>query len=634
MASHRQRMELSEGPTKASSEGIGLSRLVEMCLKAACESRESVQSWRRQKRTLKRLPSHLAHPLFHRLLQAGLLNAPLLELFQDSVEEVRVCDEASVDAEWTSYFRGFHCLRVLELANCRSISNFAIAQLKGLESLEELNISCCPKISDEGLAHLASLTSLEKLGLSETKVTEKGLTSLSALKGLTSLDLGGLPVTDSIILSLLALSQLQNFDIWGSRVSDQGVLHLKGFPCLRHLNLAWTGVTRVPPLQSLKHLNMANCTILSIFEDWEGLHGPLEQLYLSGANILDSSEVLAGRWASNVLVIDLSSSDLKDFKVLGGMRKLEILDLSGTKVPELAMHTIAEIGYNLKQLDLSGCKVSSQGLGALAGHVPKLQQLVLSGTLVDDSVFVFLQLMPALKMIDLSYTNIKGFNTEVAGKASKLSSFAAIQYLHSMTTLNLCNTLISDKACLGLSYLLELTHLRLRSNLLSDSSLHFLSSLKKLISLSIEGAMLTDSGVLSFKPPPLLKELSLLDCWLLTQKGIRQFCEAHRGLMVRHALLSGGSGSLNGISVKDSKIKGTPNSQRIKSGKTKSPPRWNAEPMDHRKTTESSTVLADERIRYTKADLLGLRDSQHYSEQLSGVDLSKIPPGLFSVDKM
>lgn len=204
------------------------------------------------------------------------------------------------------------------------------------------------------------------------------------------------------------LTELENLDIWGSNVSNQGMMSLKGFPKLRHLNLAWTNVTKLPALQSLKHLNMANCTIVSIFEDWDGLEGILEELYLSGANISNPSEVFSGQWTSNLLLIDFSSSYLEDFEFLDGKWKLEVLNLAGTIADNVAMKTVARIGFKLKRLDLSGCKVDSEGIGILARHLPKVEQIILSGTQVDDSVFTFLQLMMSLKRIDLSYTNVKG----------------------------------------------------------------------------------------------------------------------------------------------------------------------------------------------------------------------------------
>ncbi|KAK8971307.1 hypothetical protein KSP40_PGU013731 [Platanthera guangdongensis] len=54
--------------------------LVDLCLEAATESSESVEKWRRQRRTLYRLPSQLANALFRRLFQRRLLFPSILEL--------------------------------------------------------------------------------------------------------------------------------------------------------------------------------------------------------------------------------------------------------------------------------------------------------------------------------------------------------------------------------------------------------------------------------------------------------------------------------------------------------------------------------------------------------------------------
>lgn len=57
----------------------GVDGLVGMCIEAACRSEESVEAWRRQRRTLRMLPTHLAHALFRRLLDRKLISPSLLE---------------------------------------------------------------------------------------------------------------------------------------------------------------------------------------------------------------------------------------------------------------------------------------------------------------------------------------------------------------------------------------------------------------------------------------------------------------------------------------------------------------------------------------------------------------------------
>lgn len=49
------------------------------CIAAATESAAAVERWRMQRRTLERLPSDLAEPLFRLLLARRLLTPSLLE---------------------------------------------------------------------------------------------------------------------------------------------------------------------------------------------------------------------------------------------------------------------------------------------------------------------------------------------------------------------------------------------------------------------------------------------------------------------------------------------------------------------------------------------------------------------------
>jgi hypothetical protein len=126
---------------------------------------------------------------------------------------------------------------------------------------------------------------------------------------------------------------------------------------------------------------------------------------------------------------------------------------------------------------------------------------------------------------------------------------------------------------------------------LSDYALQYLSVLKKLVSLSIEGAMVTDSGLLSFKTPLLLKELSLLDCWLLTRKALLRFHEVHRGIALRHALLLNASGSTKTDFDKELQIKGIPLSVQRNFGRAKFPSSLIVHEIDHRRKDKALPVV-------------------------------------------
>ncbi|KAL6582841.1 hypothetical protein OROMI_004919 [Orobanche minor] len=55
------------------------SLLVRMCIEAATESADAVEKWRRQQRTLERMPSHLDDALLRSLLGRRLLFPSLLD---------------------------------------------------------------------------------------------------------------------------------------------------------------------------------------------------------------------------------------------------------------------------------------------------------------------------------------------------------------------------------------------------------------------------------------------------------------------------------------------------------------------------------------------------------------------------
>ncbi|KAK1286604.1 hypothetical protein QJS10_CPB20g02019 [Acorus calamus] len=455
--------------------------LVRLCIESATESAESVDKWRRQRRTLERMPSHLSSPLLHRLLHRRILSPSLLEVFQHSVEEVDLKGENCVDAEWMSYIGGFRHLRALNLAGCRGITNSALWPITGMTNLVDLDLSRCSKITDACIGHLLSISNLKKLYLSETSLTTDGVRNLSCLKSLCVLDLGGLPVTDTALFWFQELTELEHLELWGSKISNRGAAVLETFPKLSFLNVAWTDVTHLPMLPSLTCLNISRCNIHSIYGGELNVTVPLSKLLASGTTFLNINLQFAPVEADDLSYIDLSGSSVDNFHFLGHMKALEHLNLSFGAMSDDLMWPLSRIGEKLRYLNLNNTRVTKIGMCIISSNVPVLETLLLSHTSVDDDALLYIHSMPSLREIDLSNTKIKGF------------TLSLLQNLTHLQSLNLEQTLVTDKALHLLSVLQELKCLYLKSEILSDVSLHVLSSLPKLTSIGFCGTVLSNA---------------------------------------------------------------------------------------------------------------------------------------------
>ncbi|KAL2342677.1 hypothetical protein Fmac_003962 [Flemingia macrophylla] len=607
------------------------SELVGLCIEAACESRESVEKWRLQRRSLHRLPSPLADALLRRLISRRLLFPSLLEVFKHSVEEVDLRRESSVDAEWMAYLGAFRHLRYLNLADCRRLNSSALWPITGMTSLQELDLSRCFKVNDAVINHILSIPNLEKLRISQTSVTAKGVKLLASLKNLSLLDLGGLPVDDVALISLQAyfnvwivwinllqkflrcavhftadtlkhtsqmsgstsvldiivLKRMQYIDLWGSKISNEGAAVLNMFPKLTYLNLAWTSVTKLPKLSSLECLDMSNCTIDSILEDDKA---PLIKLILSGATFLNEAEAFLYANSDFISFLDVGHSSLHRFFFLSKMKVIEHLNLTSCMMGDDSIDMVVCAGGNLKSLNLSGTRVSSAGLGILAGRVPNLEILSLSQTPVDDNAILFISMMPSLKDVDLSNTNIKGFLPQGKTDVDSPLSLMVLQNLK-LERLNLEHTQFRDEALYPLSSFQELRYLSLKSASLADISLYYLSSIPKLTNLSICDAVLTNYGLDTFKAPETLKLLDLRGCWLLSEDTILSFCRNHPGVDVRHEFGTVFPFNENGL-------------------KHSSPSRPTSRTVQLAKKKDQIPVtpyFSDQRLKYSRDELLALR---------------------------
>ncbi|VVB03203.1 unnamed protein product [Arabis nemorensis] len=576
------------------------SSLVRLCLEAACKSGDAVERWRLQRRSLERLPPHLADALLCHLLRRRLLFPSLLEVFKHSVEKIDLRGESSINAEWMAYIGGFVNLYSLNLSDCLRINNSTLWPITGLTSLTELNLSRCSKVTDAGVKHLQSVANLEKLWISQTGVTEAGISLLASLKNLSLLDLGGLPVTDHNLSSLQALAKLEYLDIWGSNVTNQGAVGILKFLNLSFLNLSWTSVTHAPNIPCLECLHMSKCAVLSISKTHSSASASLKKLVLSGATFSAETEAFSFTNNSCITYLDISKTSLQNFAFLETMTKLEHLDLSSTAFGDDSVEFIACVGYTLRNLNLSDTKISSTGVEILSGHLPQLETLSLSQTFVDDlSILYISTMMPCVKSLDLSMTSIRGFIQEQSPQEEEAKpSLAALQSLASLKTLSLEHPYLSDIALCPLSSLSGLTHLSLKSTSLTDATLHHLASLPNLVSLGVRDAVLTNHGLEKFRPQLSLRTLDLKGCWLLTKDAIAGLCKRHPDIKVRHEFAQESSSPDQNQPL--------PRSSPLKSSAKISKRKNNRMPGTSAVVPRS---FLDQRVKYNREELVALQNS-------------------------
>lgn len=509
---------------------------MDRCIDAAALGVATVEAWRRQRRSLERLPAPLADALFRRLAERRLLFPSLLEVFKWSVEEVDLSGSLAVDAEWLSYLGSFRYLRVLKLADCKKVTDYAVSDLAGMEKLKELDLSRCTKISDAGLRHIVTIESLEKLHLSGTKLTDNGVRLISSLTNLSFLDLGGIPMTNETLQYLQVLTRLEHLDIWGSHITNEGASVLKGFARLRFLNLYWTSVNHLPVPPTMRCLNMSKCKIHSICDADSEVSIALESLTVSEAEFGNIDQVFSRIQANSLSYLDMSSCDLSNLSFVEMMTNLEHLDLSFNRITDDAIEYIANVGTNLKYLSLEGTHITSQALCVLAGTVPNLTYLSLSQTKTDDTALGYISTMPSLRMVDLSQTIITGF-ARVERNGKKILSLSVFEDLKYLESLNLEDIPLLAEVIPPLGSFAALKYLYLKSDFLSDPALDALSAASSLIHLGFRGNILSNSGLLQFVPPATLCVLDLRGCWILTEHAVSTFCKRHPMIEVRHELM-------------------------------------------------------------------------------------------------
>jgi hypothetical protein len=217
---------------------------------------------------------------------------------------------------------------------------------------------------DSQIRPLSSFYRLEVLALRDPEVTDAGMAPLSRCRRLRQLflDYSGRDederrsIGDDGLKHLVGLP-LEQLYLWDAQVTDVGVGTLCQ-PRLRVLALRRAPITDAG-LEKLKSL-------------------PLESLFLDGTGVTDAG-----------------------LKSLGGMSRLEVIDLSRTQITDAGLSVLAT-WPRLNHLELNETRITNAGLVYLSKM--RLRQLALSNTAIDDDGLKHLQSLTTLTILSLTDT--------------------------------------------------------------------------------------------------------------------------------------------------------------------------------------------------------------------------------------
>jgi N-acyl-D-aspartate/D-glutamate deacylase/Leucine-rich repeat (LRR) protein len=411
------------------------------------------------------------------------------------------------------------------------------SSLSAFTNLQKLDLNYST-FNDGGMKHLAGMKNLTDLALRDTLVTDAGLAHIAGLSNLVNLDLYGTRITDAGVKHLAGLKKLQRLNLLGATISDDAVAVLAGLRDLKELNLYRSQITNVgmAKLQALKNLQSLDVRYTrvsrgGIDEFRRAVPGAVIEFQeaspqTASAAIRQSKPAAATEQAiiewvtklggkATATEVNLSRTPITDTQVqfLAGLKSLEALSLETTEVGDLGVAALKNLP-SLKRLNLSHTMLSSRGLASLPPSVThltvanslvdvlegidrlaKLESLSLAGCGVHDDDAAKLAALPALRELDLSYTEITD---------------AGVKRLPAVESLDLNATEIGDAGLEAIAAMMpNLKHLRVNYGRFTDQGVKALGSLRNLESLEVARSRMTDESMEAIAALPKLRGLNL-----------------------------------------------------------------------------------------------------------------------------
>ncbi len=235
-----------------------------------------------------------------------------------------------------------------------------------------LNLNQCKTIDDDAVAKLKGMSNLKLLYISGTSVTPKCLESIKTLENLEVLNVDsskGNEFHDADLAPLAGLTRLRNLEIYGDKLTQASLVHLKNLTNMRNFRVAeYIGDEGMEQIKGWTKLE-----VLELKED--DYHKPPVKLTDKGAAHLKSM--------TSLRKLTLESKDLTDASLtaLAGMTDLE-------------------------KLDLTRCgQITDTGFANLKG-LKKLKDFTCQYTHFSDASFAVLKELPGLERVDVRDTRV------------------------------------------------------------------------------------------------------------------------------------------------------------------------------------------------------------------------------------
>ncbi len=222
-----------------------------------------------------------------------------------------------------------------------------------------------------------------------------------------------------------------------------------------------------------------------------------------------------------------------DLKPLNSLSQLRVLDLSHSRITDLAFQDIKtlpsveevnlyyaeQVGdgalailknwKNLKRLNLRGTKVTDLGVAQLVGH-PSLESIDVGYSLFTDNGFESLSAIPNLKRVAVGGNKVTDVGLNVLRLVPNLT---AVDLAGSQRTdSGLWASSVTDKGLQTLAELRHLKELNLRNHKISDIGIARLGKLAELSSLDLSQTPVSPRGLEGLVDLPSLNRLVLWKC--------------------------------------------------------------------------------------------------------------------------